>query len=156
MVAQTMPNRATTRRRHDTGAIRAGIVGTGLVVLVGLVGLLYISQSSAVATVGYDLKRLEAERAQMLARNEQLRLEIGQLESLARIEEAATRIGMAPPERLLFVQVPASAVQKRAAEPAPAASRPPALATTNQPDLLGKVSTIIRQLRDGAVAFSHP
>ncbi len=152
MAAGVMSPRATARKRHDAGLARLPIVTIGLVVLLGLIAMLYISQSSAVATLGYDVKRLEAERARWIARNEQLRVEIGQLESLPRLEAAAARLGMVPPERVVFVQAPASAIVKRTDIDAEEAARQRAPLPSSQPDLFGQASLRLRQLWNGLLA----
>ena len=64
-----------------------------------LVALVYLLQTSGVATTGYDIQRLEAERDDWQLRNEQLRLELAKRRSLTWIEaEATTRLGMVRPE----------------------------------------------------------
>jgi hypothetical protein len=125
------------------------IVITGILIVLGLTALLWVSQSSAVATLGYDLKRLEVERAREVARSEQLLIEIGQLESLPRLEEAATRLGLVPPERVVFVRVPADTVPTRQAVLPTAASRDPALAGTRQLDLIAQISLLVRPVLRG-------
>ena len=81
----------------------SAVFGAGLL-LAALLSLLYLNQASTVATTGYDIKRLEEEKVQLQIRNEQLRLKAGQLRSLERIEkEAAARLKMGPPEKLIFV-----------------------------------------------------
>lgn len=81
----------------------SAVFGAGLL-LAALLSLLYLNQASTVATTGYDIKRLEEEKVQLQIRNEQLRLKVGQLRSLERIEkEAAARLKMGPPEKLIFV-----------------------------------------------------
>jgi len=80
-------------------------------VTAGLASLLYISQASGVATTGYDIQTLEAQRQQWLARNEQARARIAALESLDRVEvEARMRLQMSAPKGILFVAVEPSVV----------------------------------------------
>jgi len=86
----------------------SAIFAMGLL-LTTLFSLLYLNQASAVASAGYDIKGLEDQKTQLQIRNEQLRLKLGQLQSLERIEkESANRLNMGPPEKLLFVSIEAS------------------------------------------------
>ena len=153
MVAQVMVPRATARRaREAAGLARAPFVAIGMVVLLGLLALLYISQNSAIATLGYEIKRLEAEQGRWIARNEQLRLEIGQLESQARIAEAATQRGFAPPERVTFVRADAGALPQKDTTDQAVQPRTLSLPSAPQQDALGWFYVAIRQLRDGAMS----
>jgi len=64
-----------------------------------LVALMYLLQTSGVATNGYDIQRLQTERDDWQLRNEQLRLELAKRRSLTWIEaEAITRLGMVRPD----------------------------------------------------------
>ena len=143
---------ATQNRDRGAGGngARTPVLLIGLVILVGLIGLLYVSQSSAVATIGYDLRRLELERDREIARNEQLLLEIGQLESLPRLEEAANRRGLVPPDRVIFVTAPVEALARKPAIAPAGAARRSALNTPEQPDPTGAIKLLFWQLRDGA------
>ncbi len=92
-----------TRRieRHELKRWAAAFAGISLLALLSLV---YLSQASAVATAGYDIKRLESEKKQWQAKNEQLRFQVSQLRSLDRIErEASARLGMCKPQQVVFV-----------------------------------------------------
>jgi cell division protein FtsB len=70
------------------------------------VALMYLVQTSGVATVGYDVQRLQVESKQWELRNEQLRLELAKVKSLAWVESEATgRLGMVRPEEVTHVKV---------------------------------------------------
>jgi hypothetical protein len=72
-----------------------------------LVALMYLLQASGVATTGYDIQRLQAERDDWALRNEQLRFELAKRQSLTWIESEATgRLGMvrAEPTALTYLQ----------------------------------------------------
>ena len=79
------------------------------VLLAGcLVALMYLLQTSGVATVGYDIQRLQVERDDWQLRNEQLRLELAKRRSLTWIEsEAVGRLGMvrAEPTALAYLKI---------------------------------------------------
>ena len=71
------------------------------------VALMYLLQTSGIATTGYDIQRLQAERDDWQLRNEQLRLELAKRQSLTWIEAEATgRLGMvrAEPTALTYIQ----------------------------------------------------
>ena len=79
-----------------------------MLVAACLVALVYLLQTSGVATTGYDIQRLQAERDDWQLRNEQLQLELDKRRSLTWIEAEATgRLGMvrAVPTALLYVKV---------------------------------------------------
>jgi hypothetical protein len=79
------------------------------VLLAGcLVALMYLLQTSGVATVGYDIQHLQVERDDWQLRNEQLRLELAKRRSLTWIEsEAIGRLGMvrAEPTALAYLKI---------------------------------------------------
>ena len=88
------------------GRLRAAGWLPAILLAVCAVALVYLVQTSGVATTGYDLQRLQGERSEWLLRNEQLKLELAKLHSLRWIEaEARGRLGMQPPERLSYVVV---------------------------------------------------
>lgn len=71
--------------------------------------LAYLTQTSGVATTGYDIQRLNAERQEWTLRNEQLRLELSKLGSLAWVEaEATTRLGMERAASPVYLPAPPS------------------------------------------------
>ena len=64
-----------------------------------LVALVYLQQTSSVATTGYDIQSLQVQRDDWQLRNEQLRFELAKRRSLTWIEAEATgRLGMVRPE----------------------------------------------------------
>ncbi len=99
---------ALNQERFGPRFLRLPALAGLAIVLVALLGLLYLTQTSGVAITGYDVQALEAERAQWQLRNDQLRSEILAARSLDRVErEASARLGMRQPERVVFVQAPA-------------------------------------------------
>jgi hypothetical protein len=77
-----------------------------VILIVGLVLLLYSMQLGSVTTSGYDLQRLQAERAEWRQRNEQLELELAKVQSLAWIEvEAMGRLGMQKADRVTYLEM---------------------------------------------------
>lgn len=81
------------------GRLRAAAWWPTLLLAASLVALVYLLQTSGVATTGYDIQRLQAERADWQLRNEQLRLELAKRRSLTWVEAEATgRLGMQRPD----------------------------------------------------------
>jgi hypothetical protein len=106
------PQRA--RARH-TGAGRrarqasiAGFLAT-IVVAAGL-GLFYLSQSSHVAAVGYQIDSLQSQLAAARDAQQQLVLEIGSARSPSQVLQRARDLGLVPinPGGVTFASPPAS------------------------------------------------
>jgi hypothetical protein len=72
-----------------------------------LVAMVYLLQTSGVATAGYDIQSLQMQRDDWQLRNEQLRFELAKRRSLTWIEAEATgRLGMvrAEPTALAYLK----------------------------------------------------
>ena len=81
-------------------------------VLVLLAALLYVWQHTYVVRLGYEIERLREHQADLVQENKELRLEMGQLRSLKRVEEIArNRLGMVTPKSGQVVLIPQPAVQ---------------------------------------------
>jgi cell division protein FtsL len=81
------------------GRLRAAAWLPTILLAASLVALVYLLQASGVATIGYDIQRLQSERDDWQLRNEQLRLELAKRRSLTWVEAEATgRLGMVRPE----------------------------------------------------------
>ncbi len=77
------------------GQLRATAWLPSILLAACLVALMYLLQTSGVATTGYDIQHLQAERDDWQLRNEQLELELAKRQSLTWIEAEATgRLGM--------------------------------------------------------------
>ncbi len=97
------PRPAALEWRDATVPLLGRVRATGwlptLVIAASLVALVYLLQTSGVATTGYDIQRLQIERADWQLRNEQLRLELAKRRSLTWVEAEATgRLGMQRPD----------------------------------------------------------
>jgi len=99
--------RALVERRlgdRAHGRIRGRLIFVPMLLVATILSLLYLGQTSDVATTGYDIADLQTQKRVLEMQNEQLRLKIAQLESLDRIDhEAATRLHMGPPLRQVYV-----------------------------------------------------
>ena len=102
------------------GAAMVAIAAAALTVI----GILYLIQIAHVASLGYQLSRLQNERDTLSIENARLDYQVAQFESLDTIDQIATqKLGMTPLGRHQFmkVQVPAS----DQLPPVPALQAPP-------------------------------
>lgn len=82
----------------------------GLLILAA--ALLYVWQHTSVVRLGYEIERLRERQAALVQENKGLRLELGQLRSLRRVEEIARkRLGMVTSKPGQVLLIPESAVQ---------------------------------------------
>ena len=85
-------------------------LGLGILVLAG--ALFYVWQHTRVVRLGYEIERLRETQANLVQGHKSLRLELGQLRSLRRVEEIArARLGMGTPKPGQVVVLPESPVQ---------------------------------------------
>jgi hypothetical protein len=109
----------------------AWVAALGL--LLGLISLLYLLETSSVATAGYDIQRLQAEQKQWELKNEQLQLEVAKLQSLAWVESRAAQLGMHRPDQTRQLQVNLPAPDQGAAAEGPSAEKADQAAATADP-----------------------
>jgi hypothetical protein len=85
-------------RLRRTSRRRAAGLSLALVVIIvsALLASLYLSQSSRIASTGYEMERLEARLEVLEAERQALLLQIGQAESPATIEARAEGLGLTP------------------------------------------------------------
>jgi len=106
--------------------------------MVGLfvvaVGLVQVNQLSRVTSAGYQIDRLNQERAQKQAENSQIEAEVARLSSVARVDiEARLRLGLVPAQSRLYLTLNHSVPDRQtlptrflpAERAAPAPSKPP-------------------------------
>lgn len=100
-----LAQRASSQQASTSGAAaRIPLV----LLAVCAMALVYLVQTSGIATTGYDLQRLQAERGSWVVRNEQLRLELAKRRSLVWVEaEAVGRLGMRRPEQVIYLRAEA-------------------------------------------------
>ncbi|HEV8654677.1 MAG TPA: hypothetical protein VGR85_04090 [Candidatus Limnocylindria bacterium] len=88
---------AVPRRRQGAGTtweVRTFAVVSVAICAVFLLVVLYLSQATAVATGGYETQRLERVRDELRRQNALLEVESARLDSPARIEAEARRLGL--------------------------------------------------------------
>lgn len=75
--------------------------------VVGAIGIIYLLQTSEVASLGYRVSELERERAALTTTNQQLSYDTAMREALPAIEQRAEVLGMQPISELIYLDVPA-------------------------------------------------
>ncbi len=98
---------AVSRRRHAAGTtweVRTFVAVSAAICAVFLLVVLYLSQATAVATRGYETQRLESVRDELRRQNALLEVESARLDSPARIEAEARRLGLVRAAAVLVVQ----------------------------------------------------
>lgn len=77
-----------------------------ILITVSLIGWLYLTQASSLATISFQTEKLRAELSMLNQQNAQLELEIAEWEALPRIEQRARELGFGPPSQILYLSVP--------------------------------------------------
>lgn len=102
-VAFAVPRRSRRVRRASAEWELRSFVGASATIAVAFVlALAYLAGSTGVASVGYEAQRLQAQRDELRRQNTLLELELARLDSPARIEAEAKRLGLV---RIAFVPV---------------------------------------------------
>ncbi|HEX9437792.1 MAG TPA: hypothetical protein VGA16_11625 [Candidatus Limnocylindria bacterium] len=98
--------RAKTHRRSAVQAatweLRSFLGASAAIAVAFVLALAYLASSTGVATAGYEAQRLEAQRDELRRQNTLLELQLATLDSPARIEAEAKRLGLV---RLPFITV---------------------------------------------------
>jgi hypothetical protein len=85
---------AATRVRGASWEIRSFLLVSGVIVSCFLLVLLYLAQATAVSAAGYEAQRLAAQRDELRRQNALLVIESARLDSPARVETEAQRLGL--------------------------------------------------------------
>ena len=128
-IAPTHPAAAPSRMLTAPRIRRPGRLMLLVLLLLALAPPAYLLQTGGALTTGYEIQKLERERAAWLNRNQQLEVEIARARSLAWVEhEAIYRLGMQRPTQAMVIQVDApvpsraeTRLLRRGSEPTPAA-----------------------------------
>jgi hypothetical protein len=94
---QAVPHRGArhaTRSRGASWEIRSFLVASGVIVACFLLVLLYVAQATAVSAASYEAQRLAAQRDELRRQNALLLIESARLDSPARVEAEAQRLGL--------------------------------------------------------------
>jgi hypothetical protein len=76
----------------------------GLFIVAALMGTLYLAHFNQVATKGYDLRRLEADRQQLLNQHDIKNMKLAEVKSLARVIASDRVSAMKRPAELIYVR----------------------------------------------------
>jgi hypothetical protein len=134
--SEALHPRLSIRRRAHERIFHVPAAFAATLALGALVSMLYVNQTSVVATTGYEVRGLETERDQWLIKNEQLRLKLSEMRSLDRVADEATKLGMGAPEKRVFVTRKATTkewVASPISTPASAPSRQKVVADSEDP-----------------------
>jgi len=85
-VSRPHPRRLAPRRREAVASISALLVA---IAAAAALGLFYLSQSTHVAAIGYQIDALQSRVAELRAEQQQLTFQIGEARSPSTIEERA-------------------------------------------------------------------
>jgi hypothetical protein len=80
--------------RGASWEVRSFVLVSGAVMVGFLIVLLYLAQATAVSAAGYEVQRLAAQRDELRRQNALLEIETARLDSPARIETDAARLGL--------------------------------------------------------------
>ena len=95
--------------------------------LICLGSIVWLSQTSTLVSLGYDVTRMEKQKADLDTAAQRLQSQIAEYESLSRIEdEAKSKLGMVPAKNSIYVNIPASQP-----ESTPASTNPNLAPTTD-------------------------
>jgi hypothetical protein len=99
--------RVSRRERHAgvTWEVRTFVAVSAAIAFVFLLAMLYLAQTTTVATRGYEAQRLEQVRDELRRQNALLEVENARLDSPARIETEATRLGLVRAATISVVQL---------------------------------------------------
>jgi cell division protein FtsL len=104
---QTLLRPGTLAQRISWQLERKAALGMLLIlVTISLIGWLYLTQASSLATTSFRIEQLRSELDTLNRQNAQMKLEIAAWESLPRIEQRARELGFAPPAQTLYLPVP--------------------------------------------------
>lgn len=105
-------SRQAARVRGASWEIRSFLLASGVIVACFLVVLLYLAQATAVSASGYEAQRLVAQRDELRRQNALLVIESARLDSPARVEAEAQRLGLVRAATIRLVQPEAVAAAR--------------------------------------------
>jgi len=105
----SLPRRRTIVRPATAGAaVHGAWLFILAVALAGVVGMLYLVQTSTVARLGYDLSQVQREIDAESVRNEELTYQLGYYQSLPTIDSIARdQLKMRSADSIVYLDVPA-------------------------------------------------
>ena len=105
-IAPSQPIGGSARMLAGPTVRRPGRLLLLVLLLLGMAPPAYLLQTGGAITTGYEIQKLERERAAWMNRNQQLEVEIARARSLTYVEhEAVYRLGMQRPPQQTVVRV---------------------------------------------------
>lgn len=80
--------------RRSTWEVRTFVAVSAAIAVVFLIAMLYLGQATTVSARGYEAQRLTEQRDELRRQNALLEVENARLDSPARIETEATKLGL--------------------------------------------------------------
>ncbi len=97
--------RATLTMR--AGRVRLASRFILMAILACLASIVWLSQTSTIVSLGYQINDVDKQMTQLNRQAEQLKSQIAQFENLKRIEEEARgKLGMVPVKNVVYIKVP--------------------------------------------------
>lgn len=81
-------NRNLNRYLSSSSAMGPVSISFVLIIIVGILALLYLTQITKTTVYGYQVNNLSTERADLLSRNQELQVEAARLQAIARIRDS--------------------------------------------------------------------
>lgn len=99
----------------------------GLVIILSAMGLIVLAQTGVVATKGYAISALEAEKTMLIRERSLLQERQARAQSLNRVRRRAEEIGLRPitDDQVRYMELPELVEPAPAAPPGPAATTAP-------------------------------
>lgn len=88
------------RKGFQLGKLTTGFV---LVAIFFTMCLLYLSQSNKIALRGYDIAKLEKEKKELLAQQQELSIQASRLQSIQQIQGGLKDSGMVPVNKINYL-----------------------------------------------------
>lgn len=90
------------KKSKEMGFLRFN-VGTVLVALIFLFGVLYVLQVNSLSTRGYEVKNLEQRMAELKEQNKRLEIEAASLRSIQNIEDDLQALNLVPSTHIEYI-----------------------------------------------------
>ena len=68
-----------------------------IVLLIAFLGLLYLTQLTKTSTFGYEMNKINTEKSQLAAEQDDLKIESARLQSLTRVQDSTVAAAMTTP-----------------------------------------------------------
>ncbi len=111
---------ARAKKTPKTGQVRLFSRFLLVTLLICLGSIVWLSQTSTLVSLGYDITRMEKQKVNLDIAAQRLQSQIAEYESLTRVEdEAKSKLGMVPAKNSVYVNIPASKPESTAASTNP-------------------------------------